>query len=121
MSNVITPAQVEQKLVQLSREYDEAHEELENAEMEYARTKSDYELTIARARLRIGQLALESGQKLTVQEKDDRALVQSAEAFTAHNIAEALVKSARANATRLRTQIDIARSVGTAVRAALEL
>lgn len=121
MNNVITPAQVEQKLVQLSREYDEAHEQLESAEMEYAQAKTAYELTIARARLRIGQMALESGQKLTVQEKDDRALIQSAEQFTAANTSEAVVKAARANATRLRTQIDIARSVGTAVRAALEL
>jgi len=32
------------------------------------------------------------------------------------NTAEATVKSARANATRIRTQVDIARSVGTSVR-----
>lgn len=121
MTGVITPAQVEQKLVQLSREYDEAHEQLEQAEMRYAEAKSAYEVNIARARMAIGQRALESGKKLTVQEKDDEALLMCADEYTSHNMAEALVRAARANATRLRTQIDIARSVGTAVRAALEL
>lgn len=120
-SNVITPAQVEQKLVQLSREYDEAHAQLENAEMQYADAKSMYEIDIARARMAIGQRALEAGRKVTVQEKEDEALIQCAYVYTAHNTAEALVRAARANATRLRTQIDIARSVGTAVRAALDL
>jgi hypothetical protein len=120
-SNVITPAQVEQKLVQLSREYDEAHEQLEIAEMTYADAKSAYEITIARSRMAIGQRALDAGRKVTVQEKEDEALIACADVYTAHNMAEALVRAARANANRLRTQIDIARSVGTAVRAGLDL
>lgn len=119
--SLITPAQVEQKLIQLSREYDEAHAQLETAEMRYAQAKSDYEIRIARARMMINQRALESGRKVTVSEKDDEALIECADLFTQHNIAEAMVRAARANATRLRTQIDITRSVGTAVRAAMDL
>ena len=118
---IVTPAQVEAKLKQLSIEYDEAHKALESAEMQYAEAKSEYEISIARSRMRIGQRALEAGRKVTVQEKEDEALIECADLYTAHNIAEATVRAARANATRLRTQIDIARSVGTAVRAALDL
>lgn len=118
---IVTPAQVEAKLKQLSIEYDEAHKSLESAEMQYATAKSEYEISIAKARMRIGQRALEAGRKVTVQEKEDEALVECADLYTEHNIAEATVRASRANATRLRTQIDIARSVGTAVRAALDL
>ena len=118
---VVTPAQVEQKLIQLSREYDDAHGQLETAEYRYAKAKTDYEIGIAKERMRIGQRALEAGRKVTVQEKEDEALVSCADLYTENNIAEASVRAARANATRLRTQIDITRSVGTAVRAALDL
>lgn len=118
---IVTPAQVEAKLKQLSIEYDEAHRSLESAEMQYAEAKSEYEISIARSRMRIGQRALEAGRKVTVQEKEDEALIECADLYTAQMIAEATVRAARANATRLRTQIDIARSVGTAVRAALDL
>lgn len=121
MTNLVTPAQVEQKLRELSREYDAAHKQLEDAEIGYAAAKSEYEIAIAKARMAIGQRALEAGRKVTVQEKEDEALIQCADLYTAHNASEAVVRAARANATRLRTQIDIARSVGTAVRAALDL
>ena len=119
--NVVTPAQVEQKLIQLAREYDEAHEQLVEAEMAYSSAKSLWEINSARARLGIVARALENGRKVTVQERDDEALVRCQDELIALNTAEAIVRSARANAQRLRTQIDIARSVGTAVRAALEL
>jgi hypothetical protein len=121
MSGVVTPAQVEQKLISLSREYDDAHKQLESAETRYAEAKTAYEIEIARSRMGIGQRALEAGRKVTVQEKEDEALIQCADLYTEHNIADATVRAARANATRLRTQIDITRSVGTAVRAALDI
>jgi hypothetical protein len=36
-------------------------------------------------------------------------------------VAEAVVRAARSNASRIRTQVDIARSVGTSVRTSMEL
>jgi len=36
-------------------------------------------------------------------------------------ISEAIVKSARANASRIRTQIEIGRSVGASVRTSMEI
>ena len=79
---VVTPAQVEQKLIQLSREYDDAHGQLETAEYRYAKAKTDYEIGIAKERMRIGQRALEAGRKVTVQEKEDEALVSCADLYT---------------------------------------
>lgn len=121
MSNIITPAQVENRLLQLSREYDEAHKELEQSEIGYANAKSLWEITSARTRLSIQAKALDSGKRITVQERDDEAVVRCQHELMAVNISEAKVRAARANANRLRTQIDIARSVGTSVRAAMDL
>ena len=118
---VVTPAQVEQKLIQLSRELDEAHEQLEASEYRSVKAETDYEIGIAEQRMRIGQRALEAGRKVTVQEKEDEALVFCADLYTENNFAGASVRVARANARRLSIQIDITRSVGTAVRAALDL
>jgi 4-hydroxy-3-methylbut-2-en-1-yl diphosphate synthase IspG/GcpE len=36
-------------------------------------------------------------------------------------ITEAIVKAARANASRIKTQVEIARSIGTSVRTSLDL
>jgi hypothetical protein len=41
--------------------------------------------------------------------------------LTALNAAEGIVKAARANSSRIRVQIDIARSVGASVRAAMDV
>ena len=35
--------------------------------------------------------------------------------------AEALVRASRANAQRIRTQVDIARSIGTSVRTSMDI
>lgn len=121
MSAIVTPAQVEQRLLTLSREYDASHKELEEAELKYANAKSLWEINSARVRLSIRAKAIDAGRKLTVQEIDDEAMVRCQDELMALNTCEAIVKAARANATRVRTQIDIARSVGTSVRAALDL
>lgn len=118
---VVTPAQVEKRLIDLGNEYDEAHKALENSEMKYASAKTLWEVNSARCRLGIRAKALESGRKMTVQEIDDEAVVRCQDELLALNTAEAIVRSARANSNRIRTQIDIARSVGTSVRAAMDL
>ena len=118
---IVTPAQVEQKLLGLSREYDEAYEALRVAEDAYGAAKPAYEIKAARERMAAQTRALESGRKITSQEKDDISLVACQLEYTQLYAAEAVVRSARANAARLRTQIDIARSIGTSVRAAMDL
>lgn len=113
----ITPERVENRLYELSKEIDEAHEELSKAELRFHQTKTAYEVAIAKARIEVGT----TFQKMRVQDVADTALLQCAEEYNEAQIAEALVKSARANAQRVRTQVDIARSIGTSVRASMDV
>lgn len=114
----VTPVQIEKRLVELSKEVDSSHNELSDAEMKYHLAKSEHEVGLAKSRLSAPKM---SGQKLTVQEREDIAMLECQHLYRNLQIAEALVKAARANANRLRTQVDIARSIGTSVRSSLEL
>lgn len=112
---MVTPLAIENRLLELSKEVDEANNFLGTSEMNYHKAKTDYELAIAKVRL-----SMREG-KLRVQDVQDTALLSCATEYQQLNINEAIVKSARANATRIRTQVDIARSIGTSVRASLEI
>lgn len=118
---IVTPADVEQRLRELGREYDEAHAKLEQIEHLYADAKGTWDVQSAKTRLAVRARAGDSGKKMTVQEIEDEALVRNQDEYLAFLSADALKNVARANTNRLRVQIDIARSVGTSVRAALEL
>lgn len=113
----ITPERVETRLYELSKEIDLAHDELVKAEKVYHDAKAKFEIQIAHARLNIGLNNL----KLRVGDVADRALTECEHEWFQLQQAEALVKAARANANRVRTQVDIARSIGTSVRASLEV
>ena len=117
MSNIITPVQVEQKLLQLSRELDEAHKFLDESEMEYYTAKTDCEISLAHERIALTK----SGLKFTVQEREDIALTTCESQVRRLGVAEAKVRAARGNAQRLRAQVDITRSIGTSVRTSLEV
>ena len=113
---MVTPQAIENRLAVLSKEVDEAHKFLEEAEHAYHRAKSNYEINLASARLSKGEMG-----KLRVQDIQDLALLECRDEYLTLNSAEATVKAARANATRIRTQVDIARSIGTSVRASIEM
>ena len=114
---MITPEKVETRLYELSKEIDTAHEELVKAEKQYHQAKAQFEINIARARLHVGT----NNMKMRVGDVADKALELVEQDFMNLAIAEATVKSARANSNRVRTQVDIARSIGTSVRASLEV
>jgi hypothetical protein len=116
MMAILTPEKVEARLVSLSKEIDNAHADLVDAEKRYHEAKTAYELGIARVRLSYRGV----DTKMRVQEVEDTALIENAAKFVELNEAEVMVKAARANATRLRIQVEIARSVGTSVRASYE-
>lgn len=118
MSQIITPQMIEQKLRDLSKEVDLSHNDLSEAEKVYFTTKAQYELALARGRL---SFAGKTDVKLTVSDKADMALVSAEDLHLRMAIAEAMVRAARSNAQRIRTQVDIARSVGTSVRTSMEL
>lgn len=113
----ISPMQIEKRLADLSRDIDESHKDLVNAEQVYHTTKASLEIAMARARMSRSH----PDMKLTSVQREDEALIQNADAFMELAIAEAQVKAARANVNRIRTQVDIARSISVSVRSSLEL
>ena len=120
MTDIITPQKVEARLYQLSAEIDTAHDELNAAETIYLNNKAKYEIDMARSRLEYAYQSSPTGKNYTVGEREDKALVENQEAHLAMATAEIVVKSARANAARLRIQVDIARSIGTSVRTGMD-
>ena len=113
----LTPMQVEKRLVDLTKEVNQAHNDLIDAEQLFHTTKASYEVAMARARMNVSHPDF----KLTSVHREDQALIQNAEQHMELAMAEAAVKAARANANRIRTQVDIARSISVSVRASLEL
>lgn len=118
MSQIVTPQMIEQRLRDLSKEVDQSHKDLADAEQTYFVTKAKYELALAHARL---SMSGKQELKLTVAEKADMALISVEDLHLKMATAEALVRAARNNAQRIRVQVDIARSVGTSVRSSMEL
>ena len=98
-------------------EIDESHQELVAAEQTYHVAKASYEISMARSRMNKSHPDF----KLTVVQREDEALIDNAEQHMNLAIAEATVKSARANTQRIRTQVDIARSISVSVRSSMEI
>jgi len=121
MSEIITPAMVEQKLRGLSKEVDEAHKVLVEVETIYHSVKADYEISMAKSRMTLATKSSPTGKNYTVGEREDLALVQNEELHKDLAIVQAKVLASRANTNRLKMQVDIARSVGTSVRTSMDL
>lgn len=114
---MITPQKIENRLYELSKEIDTSHTELVNAENEYHVSKAAFEISMAKSRMKNSHIDM----KMTATQREDQALIENSEAHMKLAIAEATVKACRGNVTRIRTQVDIARSIGTSVRTSMEL
>lgn len=113
----VTPIELEVRLVKLDHALDDAFTELDEAEYEYGDTKAKFEIGMAGSRIALTEV----GSKMTVQEKEDRALLANKDAYFTLGVTEARVKAARANINKLRTQVDIVRSMGASLRASMDL
>lgn len=113
----ITPVQIESRLGKLSGEIEEAHKDLIASEAAYHTAKAAYEIAMAKSRMSVAH----PDHKLTSTQREDMALLENAELHMNLAIAEAQVKSSRANVNRIRTQVDIARSISVSVRTSLDL
>jgi len=119
-NGVVTPAQIEKRLYDLSKEIDDSHSELVEVESHYHSYKAQYEIAIARSRMLYSAKSSPTGKNYTVSEREDMALLENDELHIRVAMAEAQVKAARANASRIKTQVEIARSIGTSVRSSME-
>ena len=120
MTEIITPAQVEKRLFQLSLEIDSAQEELNKAEEQYVNTKAKYEIALAKSRIKQSGAKNSEGKSYTATEKEDLSLIENEDLHLLVASTEILVKAMRANVARLKTQVDIARSIGSSVRSSME-
>jgi hypothetical protein len=120
-SPIATPADVERQLVHLSKEIDEVHLLLIDVEKEYSVLKAQYEIALARSRMIYATKSSPTGKNYTVTEREDMALLENEEVHIQMALMEASIKSTRGNMARLKTQVDIARSVGSSVRASMEV
>jgi hypothetical protein len=114
---MITPAQVEKRLVELSKELDEAHTDLIEAENEFHISKAQYEVAMAKSRITNSH----PDMKMTATMREDQALLDNELLHTRVALAEAQVKASRANSARLRTQVDITRSVSSSIKSSMDL
>ena len=121
MSEIITPAMVEQKLRGLSKEVDEAHKVLVEVETVYHVVKADYEIAMAKSRMTLATKSSPTGKNYTVGEREDMALIENEELHRNLAVTQAKVLASRGNTNRLKMQVDIARSVGTSVRISMDL
>jgi multidrug efflux pump subunit AcrA (membrane-fusion protein) len=121
MSQVVTPQQIESRLYTLSKEVDQAHQDLVEAEREFHETTAYYEVDMARSRILLASKSAPNGKNYTVGEREDMALIENAETHFKIATVEAQVKAARANVSRLKTQVEIARSMSASVRSSMEL
>lgn len=115
--NMLTPAAIEKRLLALDTAVTEVITEANRAERIYADAKAAHELAMARARLSLA----ESGTKMTVGERDDRALLDCEDTYVALAEADAIAKASRNNVTRVRVQSDLIRSLGAGLRAAMDI
>ena len=113
----ITPSQVESRLYELSKLLDEAHEELVEDEVKYHVLTADYEIGLAKTRIKYAH----GDMKMTVAQREDYAILENEAVYRALATAEAKVKASRANVNRLKVQVDIARSIAVSVRASMDL
>jgi outer membrane protein TolC len=121
MTQVVTPQQIESRLYALSKEVDEGHQALVETEQEFHQLTAYYEVDMARSRILLASKSSPTGKNYTVGEREDMALVENAEAHFKIATVEAQVKAARANVQRLKTQVEIARSMSASVRSSIEL
>ena len=111
--HIVTPFQIENRLFQLSQLIDEAQNELAAAEKEYHAAKADFEVAFAKAFLAADEKNAEACKHSAVLKTD---MQRSRLA-----VAEAVVRAARANVSRLEQQVDITRSVGRLVTTSMNL
>jgi hypothetical protein len=121
MSQVVTPQQIEARLYALSKEVDEVHESLVVCEREFHQTTAEYEVAMAKSRITLANKSSPTGKNYTVGEREDMALIENAEQHFKIAVVEAQVKAARANVSRLKTQVEIARSMSASVRSSMDL
>ena len=121
MTQIVTPAQVEKRLYDLTKDIDDVQRNLEITEKAYYEVKALYEISLAKARMTYASKSAPNGKNYTVQEREDLALIDCEDLHFQMASLEATVRAVRGKAQAIRMQVDTARSIGTSVRAAVDI
>lgn len=113
----ITPAELEALFIRLSREIEEVTDRLEADEQELSDAQSIYE--IERARVLTG--LARDGVRRNIAVLNAEVLLECQVSAEAVRACELLVESDKRKIAQVKYQIDIARSLAAAMRAAMEL
>lgn len=108
MTELPTPTQVALRLAQLDRALDTGLAELDDADEKAVRARQRYEVTEARAFL--------DAEASNAETKKRLALLAAADAKLDVEIADLLVRKLKRSQEKLSKQVNIAQSMGTAVR-----
>lgn len=119
MSTILTPMQVEQRMIDLSRQLDAAQPALDEASLACDKAKIAWDVNSAKVRIAIRAKAADAGRRITKDEVDDEAMVRCQDEYMAMIYSDGVKRAAMGNVKRIATQIDIARSLGTSVRASV--
>jgi hypothetical protein len=116
--NPMAQAEVEAEILRLSRDLSGATEEYAHLAEEAARADVAYDLAKARALLDLPKV--QDGEKVTVAEREARALIVVERQFTDARLSEAVFKAAQERGRNIRTQLEALRSINANVRAAVD-
>lgn len=117
---MITPANVEARLLELSGQVAEAYEWLRQVDANYGKLKATYEIEFARAYLATADQYGPTGKPLTVADREKTAIVATENLRFDLAAEETKAKAARSRVDELRVLTDIARSVSASVRLSIE-
>ena len=106
---MITPLKVQERLFNLSHQIDENYKDLVQDETDYHRIKSQYEIAMARSRIKL------SDGKHTAQGREDLALLENEDLHFELATMEAKIKATRGLTNKLKTQVEITRSISASI------
>lgn len=118
VNSIVTPMQVERNMHLLYDEIDGIPAQIKEAEEAYALAKVAYEIAEASAWM---NAVAPGGGKLTVGERERIATLATEPQLRALLLADATRKAAQANATKVRVQADLIRSMGASMRSSMEM
>lgn len=113
----LTPAELESLFIRLSREIEEVTDRLEQDEQELSDAQSIYEME--RAKVLVG--LARDGVRRNIAVLNAEVLIECKDSAEAVRACELLVESDKRKVAQVKYQIDIARSLAAAMRAAMEL
>lgn len=116
-----TPAEIELHIIRVTDELDEKTNLLAQQETLAAEAQDAADLALAQARIRIGDDAAYKGVKLTVQEKQDAALVECAPLVSKASVEQAKLQGFKAQVRTLMVQADAWRTISASTRSSMNL